>query len=363
MDIRTYLERRGHRFRHESNRFVTRCPFHEETKPSFTIYPGGRAWCYSCSWSGDLADLVHALEFPQYSDPTPSQWREIFQVAGMDRQGERVISHQQTRDPSEDEIECMTIAYQHYREVLAETFQGQGYLRRRGITNVSGLPLGCSNGSLRYFRRLTDRMKERFGGGWRDLARRVGILWDGGERAYNRIFIAEVREGRVLYFVLRAFSGQSVKYLNPPGAIRRRILGIESLERDVPCCFITEGPFDMLPVIARGGSAVAMLGSYAAELPLLAFHLQVKGMVPVVATDWDGDAKHGGEMGARKLTEYLETAGLHPVRLPQVPGCTDLGNWAQKYPEQDWRDLWTYCLEYATLGEQHGEETNGASLR
>ncbi len=40
-------------------RFTGRCPLpdHEDSEPSFYIYPPGRWWCYGCSRGGDVIDL------------------------------------------------------------------------------------------------------------------------------------------------------------------------------------------------------------------------------------------------------------------------------------------------------------------
>jgi hypothetical protein len=37
-------------------RFV--CPFHDDTTPSFVVYPNGRGYCFGCGWNGDAVDFV-----------------------------------------------------------------------------------------------------------------------------------------------------------------------------------------------------------------------------------------------------------------------------------------------------------------
>jgi DNA primase len=43
---------------------VGRCPYpdHEDTNPSFHVYPEGRFFCYGCRWHGDVTDLWAALK-------------------------------------------------------------------------------------------------------------------------------------------------------------------------------------------------------------------------------------------------------------------------------------------------------------
>lgn len=45
--------------RNSGNRFIARCPFHEDKHPSFTVYPENQSWfCFSCNRGGDAIDLV-----------------------------------------------------------------------------------------------------------------------------------------------------------------------------------------------------------------------------------------------------------------------------------------------------------------
>jgi DNA primase len=43
---------------------VGRCPYpnHEDTNPSFHVYPEGRFFCYGCRWHGDVTDLWAAVK-------------------------------------------------------------------------------------------------------------------------------------------------------------------------------------------------------------------------------------------------------------------------------------------------------------
>jgi DNA primase len=38
------------------------CPDHEDTDPSFHVYPEGRFFCYGCQWHGDVTDLWSAVK-------------------------------------------------------------------------------------------------------------------------------------------------------------------------------------------------------------------------------------------------------------------------------------------------------------
>jgi hypothetical protein len=44
-----------------SRSLVGLCPFHEEKTPSFTVYPDNHAYCFGCTWHGDVTDLYAKL--------------------------------------------------------------------------------------------------------------------------------------------------------------------------------------------------------------------------------------------------------------------------------------------------------------
>ena len=340
MTVVDYLRRRGAQWHREGPRLVTNCPLHDDAHPSFTVYPDGRWYCFSCQQGGDLPDLVAALEFPHLPRPFgPEEWRQIFDRAGKPPSR---LPRPEPVGPTEEEVVAMSTAFDHYREVLADNLAARRYLRERGIHHPAELPVGYCTGEPRQFASLASKLDRTLGPGWPAIAERIGVLYQGRERARGRLFIAEVRSGRVLYYVLRAISPARCRYLNPPGHVRRRIMFTGSLSRPGPV-YITEGVFDALPVIERGGAALALLGSHVSEPELLLSSLQ--GRVPVIASDWDGDDRHGGEMLARTLGEKIEAAGLRPLRLPPVPGCKDLGDWATRFPEQTPTDLWTFTTQ------------------
>jgi DNA primase len=48
--------------RPSGNRLVAPCPFHQETKPSFSVNPeGGFYYCFGCQASGDIIEFYRAI--------------------------------------------------------------------------------------------------------------------------------------------------------------------------------------------------------------------------------------------------------------------------------------------------------------
>ena len=65
-----YLEATGHELRRQGARFVTHCPNHHDTNPSFAVFADGRACgCFPCGWKGDVFSFAEwtgrAASFPE----------------------------------------------------------------------------------------------------------------------------------------------------------------------------------------------------------------------------------------------------------------------------------------------------------
>ncbi|MFW6235759.1 MAG: CHC2 zinc finger domain-containing protein, partial [Desulfovibrionales bacterium] len=120
-----YLE-----LRPAGNRFMGPCPFHHETKPSFSVSPDlGFYYCFGCQASGDVIDFfcrINGLEFREGLE-------QLAQEAGVElvsdpaaRQRGRVRTRM---------LEMHSQAQAFFRKVLASG-AGQGprsYLEQRGM--------------------------------------------------------------------------------------------------------------------------------------------------------------------------------------------------------------------------------------
>jgi putative DNA primase/helicase len=85
-----------------------RCPLpgHDDSSPSFYLYPDGHAYCFGCGWHGDAVDLWAALKgFPteieaaldlarEYSIDLPERAPEAQQKAAKQRQRETTFAQQ-----------------------------------------------------------------------------------------------------------------------------------------------------------------------------------------------------------------------------------------------------------------------------
>lgn len=63
--FRAYLVEVAGRYTHlrrVGERYVGRCPLHEDSRPSFVCYPDGRFFCFGCLQWGDAVDLLRRVE-------------------------------------------------------------------------------------------------------------------------------------------------------------------------------------------------------------------------------------------------------------------------------------------------------------
>src|SRR5258708_8876351 len=56
-----YCQAHGIEFRRARNNLLGLCPLHDESTPSFTVFPDGHFHCYGCGAHGDIVDLDRAL--------------------------------------------------------------------------------------------------------------------------------------------------------------------------------------------------------------------------------------------------------------------------------------------------------------
>ena len=59
------------------HRLVAPCPFHQETKPSFSVNPeGGFYYCFGCQASGDIIEFYRAINGLEFGEAVEALARE-----------------------------------------------------------------------------------------------------------------------------------------------------------------------------------------------------------------------------------------------------------------------------------------------
>lgn len=311
VDIQAYLETRGHQFTCSQHPQTT-CPFHAESRPSFTVYEDGHWHCYGCQKHGDILSLRWRLEAP---DMPFSIWQEYQPVVPTySHKVARLLS----RQPTPTQLKIMTLAAEHYAQCLTD--EARAYLYRRRVTRPERFGIGYAPDTAIAFLHLVSQMKA-LGDLWHLAARSVNLITPTGrERLRHRIIVPQ-RAARlniqannaVIYFQARSLSNCDRRYLNPP-SLERPLFGDVTLPGPI---VVSEGVFDILPLIERGIPALALLGTDRSTVKKLQPYAD-RELILCLDNDSPGE----------------RCAGLIQRHLPHTrivrPPIDDLGHWIEE---------------------------------
>lgn len=327
------------------------CPLHQETRPSFTVYPqSGTFYCFGCRQGGDVIELVRRLEGVGF-------------VAAVERlagpQLARLIPHRSPRQPvasaaapsegrgsngahEDDRIRrllaaraspagqaALDLATWVYHQTLLQSAPAQAYLAGRGI----GYPVarGCRVGYCTGDR-LVPALRHQ--GIPLEAAWAVGLLVgrDGRERFAGRLTIPEVRGGHTVWLTGRLLDPRAMddapRYMSLPGP--RPLLGAETIAGH-PHVVGVEGSMDWLTLVGWGLPGFAALGG---ALSVEAFAALAHTRTVYLAFDRDGP----GQEATRALAARLDGRARR-VLLPD--GAKDVNELGQR---ADGRDQFRACL-------------------
>ncbi|MGD9957122.1 MAG: CHC2 zinc finger domain-containing protein [Candidatus Nanopelagicales bacterium] len=328
----------GVELRATGRRYMGRCPFHADDRPSFVVYPDTQSFhCFGCGASGDVIDFVrrtHDLDFRAAVDflgERPGHDRPAGEGAAPTRHGSPPPLSPPR--PSVDDRLILTVACEVYHETLLRTPHALRYLEQRGIPSwlARRARLGFSDG-----RQLAPYLKRR-----RLSLRRaseMGLFYPdqqhGGAREAmrGRVVIPDLRAGHCGWMTGRMpTDGADVPYLGL--ALPRPLLGYEAV-RGHQRVLLTEGPFDWLTLVGWGLPACALLGTQPG-----ARTLRLLGRARSVVLVLDGDEP--GRVAAAQLAQVLgDRASV--IELPA--GVKDVNQLAQQV---DGRETFFRLLDQA----------------
>ena len=334
------------------------CPFHQETKPSFSLNPvSGLFYCFGCQASGDIIDFycqINGLDFPQAIS-------ELAAEAGV------TLTGQASSDTSETEIRrsCFDM------HALAQSFFTQGLRAENGAQARNYLNR----------RNLSGNITELFGLGWSpndwhglehylkqngfapSSGVRAGLLSENKQgRIYDRFrsritFPIRDLSGRVIAFGGRIIGEGEPKYLNSSDSpIFKKgdlLYGLYEARKHITqtkTALLTEGYADVLALAQFGFlNACGVLGT-----ALTAKQIQrLAGLCREVLLIFDGD--RAGQQAALRSAEMILGFGL-TVRVVTLPEDEDVDSFLQKYGAaklqarlENAREGLAFCLEMISM--------------
>jgi DNA primase len=332
------------------------CPFHSETKPSFTVAPDkGIFYCFGCGAGGNVISFLmqyHRLSFPEAAQELARRYGIPITLKELGPEGAQKAKKRTTA------YEANAAAASFYAATLAssEGAPGRAYLKKRGLTPeiIRAFQIGYAVDEWDALRR---HFQSR--GISLELAQEVGLLMPRDRGGYYDRFRQRIifpifdRQSRVIAFGGRIVGEGEPKYLNSPESLLyskgRTLYGLPQASealRTTGVALVVEGYLDLIALQVQGiGNVLATLGTALTreQVRLL------KSLVDRVVLVYDGDAA-----GAKAMQRAfpLFTQESLPVRALPLPAGMDPDNYAQAHGVELFRAAWeaaqpwfTYVLE------------------
>ncbi len=330
------------------SRLVAPCPFHQETKPSFSVNPeGGFYYCFGCQASGDIIEFYRAINGLEFGEAVEALARE----AGI--QTRRKPERRADGGPSRAQcLDMHALAAVFYRQTLSRP-AGQAardYIARRGLAPeiVERFSLGWAPSG---WNELRDHLRSR--GFAEAAAEKAGLLSKSSKGShYDRfrerlIFPIMNLSGQTVAFGGRSLvDGDGPKYLNssetPIYTKGEHLYGLYQARRAMShtkSVLLTEGYVDVLSLHQFGfENSCGVLGT--ALTPEQVHRLS--GLVGQVDLVFDGD--NAGRKAALRSAEMILVQGLK-CRVVCLPEGEDVDSVLQKEGQERLADLVARALD------------------
>ncbi len=327
--VRRYVE-----LKRNGPRWTAPCPFHQETKPSFSVNEEeGMFYCFGCQASGDIFDFyarINGLDFKEALE-------QLAVEAGVTLdswQGDKRAAQQvrQERSARQQMLRMYELAASHFAGNLS-TEAGEecrAYIEKRGLSPeiVERFGLGWAR---REWNALGNAL-QRAGFDAR-MAVEVGLLGrsDKGSRAYDRfrgrmIFPIKNLSNQIIAFGGRIIADEDeAKYINSADSpIYKKgdhLYGLAQARRGISAkgkALLTEGYMDVLTLHQYGyDNAVGVLGTALTPEQIK----RLSGFTSTLVLLFDGD--RAGRKAALRSSEMLLTRGLG-CRVVLMPEGEDI---------------------------------------
>ena len=315
------IARRYVDLKRNGSRWVAPCPFHQETKPSFSINEEeGFYYCFGCQASGDLFDFygqINGLDFRETLE-------QLAEEAGVSLEENPGVGYGSRKEPGQGMsrrrqlLKIHEIAAAHFTANLADDSgrECRDYMARRGISEEIARTFGLG-WSRRDWQSLAEVLRRA---GFSEAMGVEAALLGRSERGrvYDRfrgrlMFPIRSLSGNVIAFGGRIIADENeAKYINSSDSPLYRkgdhLYGLQQARKAIATgkpAMLTEGYMDVVSLHQFGyDSAVGVLGTaFTAEQVK-----RISGFTSHVELLFDGD--RAGRKAALRACEMLLTRGL-----------------------------------------------------
>lgn len=357
--VRRYVD-----LKRAGGRWMAPCPFHQETKPSFTVHPDGYYYCFGCRASGDAIDFYCQINGLDFRDGVLQLADELGIEISTAKADPVADARRRLRS---DSLKMHGIAAEFYQSSLQAPAGdiARNYIETRGLSpeTVQSFGLGYSPDD---WHALEKKLRScRYSP---EMAAAAGLLMK-NERGniYDRfrgrlMFPIHNLSGQVIAFGARTLTGDDPKYLNsgesPVYVKGDHLYGLFQARRTIAhkkYALLTEGYTDVLSLHQFGfTNACGVLGT------ALTPH-QVKrlgGFCSEFTLVFDGDG--AGRKAALRSSEMVLSQGLK-CKVVLLPDGEDVDSLLQTQGAEAFQllldsaeDGLKYCLK--TVGQNSTRE-------
>lgn len=322
--VRRYVD-----LRQAGGRWVGPCPFHQETKPSFSVNPQeGFFYCFGCQAAGDVIDFhcrINGLDFREGLEQLAAE-------AGVDLRSHKPDPHAARRKEEKQAVLAMYGLAQGHFQANLKGRAGEAcnaYLEKRGLPGemVERFGLGFAlpgwDGLVKFLRAKNVRDQDAAQAGLL-IRNERGRIYD---RFRNRlIFPISDLSGRVIAFGGRVINPEDEpKYINSSdSAVYKKgdhLYGLAQARKAMTQTrvgLLTEGYMDVLTLHQFGfENACGVLGTALTENQIK----RLSGFCTEVVLLFDGDG--AGRKAALRSAEMFLLKGLK-CRVALMPEGQDV---------------------------------------
>lgn len=319
--------------RHGTGNLAGRCPFHDDSDPSFIVTPDkGLFHCMGCGAAGNAIQFVQRFDgvsfrhaFELLSDGTAAFTAPpdgVLKKSTVPKLGNPL-------EADAEDTELMKQVTGYYHERLLQTPDALAYLEKRGLKNeelIERYQIGFADRLLG----LRLPMKNRTDGkAIRERLQKLGILRESGHEHFNGSIVVPIFDasgnvsemyGRKITSGLRKGTPLHL-YLPGPHA---GIWNVQAL--DSPEVILCEAPLDALTFAAHGFENVTFIygcRGFTEEL----FAEIVKRKIRTVRLAYDND--DAGNKAAERDAQRLAAVGIEVYRI-KFPHGMDANEYATK---------------------------------